>query len=73
MEDENIVERKYSKLRGRIIEKLGNLNKYAERMGLSYVSIHKKMKGIVEFKQSEIKKTCNILEIPDNEISEYFF
>lgn len=63
----------YSKLSGKITEKYGTQYKFAKAMDLSERSISLKLSGKVEFKQSEIEKACEILEITKKEIVEYFF
>ena len=63
----------YSKLRGRIVEKVGSLTKFSELTGISNTTLHDRLKNRLVFTQSEIYKTIKILEIPDNEISIYFF
>ena len=35
----------YKKLRGRIIEKYGSLQRFAEELDISYVAVSKKMNG----------------------------
>ena len=63
----------YSKLKGRIVEKLGSQSIFAERMKLSDTTIYSKLAGKIEFKQSEILKACKILDIEVNNIGPYFF
>ena len=63
----------YSKLKGRIVEKLKNQGNFTELMKLSGQTISQKLKGNIEFKQSEIQRDCEILDIPLIEIKEYFF
>lgn len=63
----------YSRLKGRIVEKLNNITEFAKAMKLSETTIYSKLSGKVEFKQSEILKGCEILEIPENKIDYYFF
>ncbi len=63
----------YNKLKGRIIEKYGSRRKFAEILGLSEVSMSKKLNGTVQFTQEDIIKWCNLLEIPEVEIGGYFF
>lgn len=63
----------YSKLNGRISEKLGSKQKYAKELDISYLSLYKKMKNEREFKASEIVKSCEVLDIPFNEVGLYFF
>ncbi len=63
----------YSKLKGRITEKLGNQGLFAKKMNLSDTTIYNKLNGKIEFKQSEIVDACKILDIPEEEIKQYFF
>lgn len=63
----------YSKLRGRIVEKFGNITEFINVISISSTSFYKKINESVEFKQSEIIEICNILEIPFKEIQNYFF
>ncbi len=63
----------YNKLRGRIVEKLGTLTKFAEELGISCNSLNQKLSSKVYFKQSEISTSCEILDIPETEIKVYFF
>lgn len=63
----------YSKLLGRIVEKLGTQSCFAEKIGLSERSVSLKLNGKVGWKQSEIAKACEVLAIRDNEIPDYFF
>ena len=63
----------YSKLRGRIREKFKTESAFAKAMNLSHNSISKKLNGKIMFVQNEIDKAMVLLEIPDDEISTYFF
>ena len=63
----------YSKLHGRIVEKVGTQANFAEKMGLSERSVSLKLNGRVGWKQTEISKACEILEILPAEIPAYFF
>lgn len=63
----------YSKLHGRIVEKVGTQANFAEKMGLSERSMSLKLNGRVGWKQTEISKACEILEILPAEIPAYFF
>ncbi|MFR8144791.1 MAG: DUF739 family protein [Clostridia bacterium] len=63
----------YSKLLGRIKEKLDKQEKLAEKMGLSQVSLNKKLNNLVQFTQKDIMSIIVILEIPVEEIPLYFF
>ena len=63
----------YSKLLGRIVEKVGTQSKFAERMGMSERTISLKLNGKVGWKQTEIARACSVLDIQDIEIPNYFF
>ena len=63
----------YSKLLGRIVEKVGTQGKFAERMNLSERTISLKLNGKIEWKQNEIANACQILDIQEREIATYFF
>lgn len=63
----------YAKLLGRIVEKVGTQSKFAETMGLSERSVSLKLNGKQGWKQVEIARACQILDIPDSEIPSYFF
>lgn len=65
----------YSKLRGRIVEKLGSIKKYAELLKLSYTSISNKLSNKTPFNQDEILRSIesDVLDIDVTEIPIYFF
>ena len=63
----------YSKLRGKIIEKFGNNSSFANEIGISERTLSLKLHNKIAFKQTEIDKAVIVLNIPINEISEYFF
>lgn len=63
----------YSKLLGRITEKVGTQYKFAEAIGLSERSVSLKLNGKVGWKQDEISKICGVLEIEPKDIPAYFF
>ena len=70
---ENKMSHDYSKLLGKIVEKCGTQLIFSERMGLSERTISLKLNRKVPWKDTEIVKAAEILEIPSNEIVEYFF
>ena len=65
----------YSKLRGRIIEKLGSIKKYAELLEISDTALSNKLNNKVPFNQDEIYKSIkkDVLDIDSLEIYIYFF
>ena len=67
------MERVYSKLIGRIAEKVGTQSEFAVRIGLSERSVSLKLNGKVGWKQEEIVKACTVLDIPATSLPDYFF
>ena len=63
----------YSKLLGRIVEKVGTQKNFAESIGVSERSVSLKLNGKVGWKQDEIAKACKVLSIKDEDIHSYFF
>lgn len=63
----------YAKLLGRIVERVGTQAKFSEAMGLSEHSVSMKLNGKSPWKQQEITKAQEVLEIPAAEIPTYFF
>lgn len=63
----------YSKLKGRIIERCGTKTKFAKMMGLSERTIYLKLNNKISFKQLEIQKALEILDLTVDEIQVYFF
>ncbi len=63
----------YRKLLGRIVEVYGTQYSFAEAMGLSEHSLSVKLNNRRNFKQTEIKKACELLNIAPAEMSDYFF
>lgn len=63
----------YSKLAGRIREKLGTQRKLAKAIGLSERSVSLKMTGEIGWKQQEMADACRVLELDVQDIPTYFF
>lgn len=63
----------YSKLLGRIKEKLGCNSNLALKLKISERTISLKLNNKIDFKQTEITDICNILGITDKNIPDYFF
>lgn len=63
----------YSALLGRIVEKVGTQAELARQIGLSERSLSLKLNNKVGWKQEEIRKVADVLEISSDEISYYFF
>lgn len=63
----------YSKLKGRIVEKCGKRSSFAKDMGLSERSLSCKLNNRNNWKQDEIVKAMEILDIAPEQLIEYFF
>lgn len=63
----------YGKLRGRIKEIYNTQNEFADALGIGRVSLSKRLNGKLDFTQSEILRTAQLLDIPFESITEYFF
>lgn len=63
----------YSKLKGRIIEKYGTQRNFAREMNLSEKTLSSKLKNVTSWKNDDISRACDLLEIPIEEIPVYFF
>lgn len=63
----------YSKLKGRIVEKFGTQNKFAEVNNMSNRSMSLKLNNGIGLSQEEILDWCEKLEICTNDIPTYFF
>ena len=62
-----------SRLNGRIVEKFGTREKFAWACGLSPGKLYPRLRGIVPFRADEISIITEVLDIPPEEIPEYFF
>ena len=63
----------YSKLKGRIREICKSDFVFAEKMNINRSTMSLKLNNKSEFTQEEIKRACDVLEIPNEEIGKYFF
>lgn len=63
----------YNKLRGKIVEKYKTQSNFAKAMGLSERTLSLKMNNEVGWKQTEILKAAELLDIIKEEINNYFF
>lgn len=65
----------FSKLRGRIKEKIGSESAFADKIEISQASLSSKFNNKSDFSASEIIRASDkdVLDIPINEIGEYFF
>ena len=63
----------YSKLRGRIREKFATQEKFANAMGIALSTLSFKLNNKVYWTQPEINRACELLEIADADVTDYFF
>lgn len=63
----------YSKLRGLVKEKGKTQESIAEVAGMREATFSQKINNNSEFKQGEILRVCEILDIPHEQIHAYFF
>lgn len=63
----------FSKLRGRIVEKYGTQTAFVKAFGVSENVFSRKMNNKVRFNSDDIVKIVKMLDIPENEINQYFF
>ena len=63
----------YNKLKGRIVEICGTQGKFARAMGMSERTVSLKLSGKTPWKQTEIVKAAQVLELADEDIQSYFF
>lgn len=63
----------YPKLRGRIVEKFGTIEAFAERINTSSVTVSKKLNGKTQFSQADIVKWGAVLNIDRKDFGAYFF
>lgn len=67
------MEFNYDKLSGRIIEMFGTRYKFAEAMGWSERTLSLKMSGNRPWKQPDICKAIELLNLTERDIAIYFF
>ena len=63
----------YSKLKGRIKEKLNHQYVLAEKIGISTNAFSRKLNNALDFTNRETAKIIEVLDIKGDEIKEYFF
>lgn len=63
----------YSKLLGRLKEKNITQDILAKKIGLQPPTLSQKLNNKAKFKQGEISRICDILDISASEIGAYFF
>lgn len=63
----------YTLLIARILEKFGSRRNFSEHLGMSESTMLCKLRNESDWKQGEIQKACDLLEIPTVNIPDYFF
>ena len=63
----------YSRLNGRIVEKFGTRKAFAAALNLSEHSLSLKLNNRIPFKQSEMERSCELLEVPIALVSDFFY
>jgi hypothetical protein len=63
----------YSKLRGRIKEIYHTENSFAQALGISTVSLSKRLNNRIGFDSPEMHRACELLRIPLDDAPKYFF
>lgn len=63
----------YNKLKGRIVEKFGSQAKFAEAMDWSERTLSLKINGKIPWKQTDICKAIELLQLSETDIQIYFF
>lgn len=65
--------RTYGKLREKIKNVFGTIGKFANAMGKDRSTISNKLNGLAAWGQDEIEKSCKLLDISIDEVTNYFF
>jgi hypothetical protein len=63
----------YAKLKGRIKEIFETQDRFAEALGIGRVSLSKRLTNKLDFSQTEINRSAELLSICKEEIPLYFF
>lgn len=63
----------YEKLKNRIKEKYRTEGEFAKALGVDRTSLYSKLIDKTDWKRAEIEKACGLLEIPIEEVHEFFF
>ena len=70
---EKKIEFDHSKLRGKIREIYGTEEALAKEAGLNRSSLSKRLNGNIDFSVREIYKICALLQIPAQNLGDFFF
>lgn len=70
---ENMPEFSCNKLVGRIIEKYKTRENFAAKVPMSIPTLINKLNGTVDLKRKEIFRFCELLDIPLDQIPNFFY
>jgi transcriptional regulator with XRE-family HTH domain len=65
--------KKFGKLRERISIMYGRMDDFAKVFGVNSATLSKKLTGKSQITKEDIEKFCELLDIPVEQIPEYFF
>lgn len=71
--EENTKEFNFDKLTGRIIEKFKTRENFAPKVPMSIPTLINKLNGRVDFKSKEVVRFCRLLDIPLEQIPNFFY
>lgn len=63
----------YPKLRGRIVEKYGTNEKFAEKLGKSIITVSGKLNGRTSFSQADVVEWSGLLDINIADVGSFFY
>lgn len=63
----------YAKLKGRIVEKYGSQDKFAEAVNRTSTTVSLKLNNKKNFTQKEIIDWCELLDIDLHDVGDYFY
>ena len=63
----------YGRVRDKIMQVFGSMEKFAEAWGKSPSLVSKKFNGKVKITRDDIEEICKLLGIPVSQVNEYFF
>lgn len=65
--------KQYAELRGLITQYFGTQRNFSKILGISTVSLNEKLNGKVQFKQNEIAKAKEVLNLDAEDVERIFF
>lgn len=71
--NDNELKFDYSKLKGKIIEKYGNQGKFAKALGVTNSRLSRFLHNKSDLNLYIIRQAISLLQIPENQIGDYFF